>query len=105
MPGQEEPPICGRVPGRLDGARGWNADQFGRCPVTAPLVLHPVGAWNAGSVPGLVVGTLLGPEGAGPVARGTGVRGLSRGRAVPCSTSPAVGRVGWGRLGWWLFVG
>jgi hypothetical protein len=46
------------------GARGWNADQFGRLS-SSPLV-RPFGVWNAwGGGWVRFVGTLLGPEGAG----------------------------------------
>ena len=56
------------VSGVRDGARGWNADQFGRVFVSAASTARSSG-W-VGNVVGmgvLVVGTLLGPEGAGMV--------------------------------------
>src|SRR3712207_4937722 len=52
------------VSGVGGGARGWNADQFGRrlclVPSTASLVGRGTGSDEVG-----VVGTLLGPEGTG----------------------------------------
>ena len=52
--------------GCLGGARGWNADQFGRRFVPAPSTAAPRGVvWKRVGVGWVVVGTLLGPEGAG----------------------------------------
>ena len=94
-----------------DSARGWNADQFGcrlvPAPSTAPVLFGDGGAWNGVGVGFGVVGTLLGPEGAGPVplcgfawvVRGcclvqgfpdlTTLESLARGR------EGSVGEVGW----------
>ena len=64
------------VSGVRGGARGWNADQFGQALAsaasTALLLFGVWGVWKAVGVGGLVVGTLLGPEGTGrPVGSGT----------------------------------
>jgi hypothetical protein len=59
------------------GARGWNADQFGRrlCLVSST---SSVSLWCGGlerdRVWWVVVGTLLGPEGTGRALVGVGVR-------------------------------
>ena len=50
------------------GARGWNADQFGRqlrLLLVRPWVSSEVWGVERGGCGGLVVGTLLGPERAG----------------------------------------
>jgi hypothetical protein len=52
------------------GARGWNADQFGRQLLLLLVRRHLGGAGNGVVGVGRFVGTLLGPERAGP--RGTG---------------------------------
>src|SRR4051812_12406465 len=67
------------------GARGWNADQFGRVDVLAgqygPWIPRFVAwgrVWNAGGSWMRVVGTLLGPEGTGRPGRcGGGVGWLA----------------------------
>jgi hypothetical protein len=48
------------------GARGWNADQFGRRFCRRPLVRQPACGLCGirAAVDAVVVGTLLGPEGA-----------------------------------------
>ena len=50
------------------GARGWNADQFGRqlrLPLVRPVVSSEAVGVERGGCGEPVVGTLLGPEGAG----------------------------------------
>src|SRR4051812_49516059 len=75
-----------RVAGVWGGARGWNADQSGRLGSSAASTAPPAGgAGNAAGGVGPVVGTLLGPEGAGPARRpvaGVGVGCLGV-RAIP----------------------
>jgi hypothetical protein len=58
-------PISGCRAGVWGGARGWNADQFGRRCVPAPSTAPFGGVWSGVGGRGWVVGTLLGPEGAG----------------------------------------
>ena len=69
------------------GARGWNTDQFGR-QLSSPLV-RPFGVWNAGGDGEPVVGTLLGPEGAGD-------------RFVSCQGRPSVVPL-LSLWGWWVW--
>src|SRR4051794_24526713 len=65
-----------------------------------PLVLPVFGpVCNVAVGGGLVVGTLLGPEGADEASS-------AQGRPWSHIAGPPWGvRVGWGRSGWWLFVG
>ena len=107
MPEQDSRPL-GLAASRLDGARGWNADQFGR-QLRLPQVRRPFGGvWNGVGVVGRFVGTLLGPEGTGhpDAGDGGGVRASSV-RAflflVPPASCGGV-RVGRGRVGgfWWV---
>src|SRR3954464_11309839 len=79
--------------GVRDGARGWNADQFGRHRL--PLLVRPFGAGNAVAVEDRSVGTLLGPEGAGPPGKPGGCF-LCRGRPVPRTAAAPRGGCGSG---------
>ena len=66
MPEQDVSSSLGGCAGCLDGARGWNADQFGRRHGRPPVQLFPSRRGWQGTGPGhclVVVGTLLGPEG------------------------------------------
>src|SRR3954453_3862787 len=74
------------------GARGWNADQFGRQLLLLLVRRHFGGAWNGVSGVGWFVGTLLGPERAGNRFFSAGpVCSSYRGALV----GVAVGGVGW----------
>ena len=91
--------------GVRDGARGWNADQFGW--VLVLLLVRPAsfGGW-VGNVVGSgcsVVGTLLGPEGAGMVGWSSDrlvVAGLLLGRLLVRHTACTLCGV-W----WWVWCG
>ena len=92
------------VAGVWGGARGWNADQFGRQLLL--LLVRPAFAWvgNVVVIGWLVVGALLGPERAGiPVSSGLVVV-LCQGRSASHTASRS-GWAWWGRVtGVWLYV-
>ena len=66
-------------------ARGWNADQFGRrlLPALSTAVSFGRSVWNGVGGSTGVVGTLLGPEGAGPVIAAGGHRPVVVGSGSP----------------------
>ncbi len=108
-PDQDPVPSRGVGPRVRGGARGWNADQFGRrllpAPSTARRVLVMRRVWNGAGRRTGVVGTLLGPEGTDPwscrlVAGGVGAVVSVRAawishHPVPCGEAG----VRWGRVG------
>src|SRR3954454_3447148 len=105
MPGREGPPSFGWSSSRLDGARGWNADQFGRCLIGVPLVLPVFGpVWNVAVVGGWSSARcwVLRERDPQPVA----VAGaFSQRRAIPGFRPPDVsGHGGAGGGGGWLLV-
>ena len=82
--------------GCLGGARGWNADQFGRRFLPAPSTAREGvegSGWGAG-----VVGTLLGPEGTGNRCFWSGAFLVSH-RSVCSSSRWLAGVVGRGLVG------
>lgn len=90
--------------GVRDGAQGWNADQFGQALVL--LLVRPFGVWNVVGVGGLVVGTLLGPEGVGRLCWFLGSPGSWGSGCLLCGR-PACRRTarmcsGAGGGGWWV---
>src|SRR5688572_9628764 len=98
------------VTGVRDSARGWNADQFGRRPLPAPSTARSVSGCGTGSGWAGGVGTLLGPEGAGPARTecpGGGRELVCRGRPGPRTTrrrrarGAGGGGVGGGGAGRW----
>jgi hypothetical protein len=95
-----------RVPASVwGGARGWNADQFGRHRL--PPLVRPFGVGNARGGECGVVGTLLGPEGAGPSGEHRVVTLLLvQGRSAShTAVPPRGGWVWWGHVeGVWSYV-